>query len=111
LKDTDAFVMIYQVHRDERYFPDPDEFRPERFFPQNNQTERHPYVYIPFSFGKRNCIGQRFALLETKLILANILRNFEFECKQTVSDISPSNEIILRPQNDILFTIKAKKKF
>ena len=48
-------------------------------------------------------------MLEAKLILASLLRNFEIECKQTVADVHPSNELILRPQNDIIFTIKSKK--
>lgn len=101
--------MIYQIHRDERYFPEPDKFKPERFLPQiSNTTERHPYAYIPFSFGKRNCIGQRFAMLEIKLLIATLIRYFEFETNQSISDINPSNELILRPENDIFFLIKTK---
>ena len=101
--------MIYQIHRDERYFPEPEEFKPERFLPQNNSLERHPYVYIPFSFGKRNCIGQRFALLETKLILATVLRSFEIKCNQSISEVNPTNELILRSENDVLFLMQQKK--
>ena len=50
-------------------------------------------------------------MLETKLVLASLLRNFEFECNQKINEINPSNEVILRPENDILFSIKTKKKF
>lgn len=100
--------MIYEIHRDERYYPNPEEFQPERFLPENCEN-RHPFAYIPFSFGKRNCIGQRFAMMELKTIVASILRNFELECNQTIADIKTTNEVVLRPENEILFTLKPRK--
>lgn len=49
-------IIPYALHRDPRYFPDPEEFRPERFMPENSD-KKNAYAYIPFSGGPRNCIG------------------------------------------------------
>ena len=48
LKGSTAIILAYQIHRDEKYFPNPEKFDPERFLPENSK-DRHPYAYIPFS--------------------------------------------------------------
>ncbi|KAJ0050634.1 hypothetical protein NL108_004979, partial [Boleophthalmus pectinirostris] len=54
-KGSNVIIFAYVLHRDPRYFPDPEEFRPERFLPENSMG-RPAYAYIPFSAGLRNCI-------------------------------------------------------
>lgn len=66
------------VHRDHRFFDHPTEYRPERWKDEFENTLT-PGMYFPFAAGPRRCIGDRFALLEAKLILAIILREYELE--------------------------------
>jgi len=57
-KGTVVCIIPFLLHRNPELYPDPEIFKPERFFPENWESRRkHPYGYIPFSAGPRNCIG------------------------------------------------------
>ncbi|KAL7302463.1 hypothetical protein TKK_0005111 [Trichogramma kaykai] len=76
MKKGQALVIpVYGFHTDPRYFPEPEKFDPERFSPEN-KVKIDPYTYLPFGIGPRECIGKRFALMETKIIVINVLKKF-----------------------------------
>ncbi|GIY50883.1 cytochrome P450 3A24 [Caerostris extrusa] len=72
-------VPSYHLHRDpELWGPDANEFKPERFAPEN-KSKIHPMAFQAFGQGPRNCVGMRFALMEAKLALARLLSKYKFK--------------------------------
>ncbi|XP_038072891.1 cholesterol 24-hydroxylase-like [Patiria miniata] len=74
-KGTIVSVSSYVMARMEEYFHDPLQFEPDRFKASDDKSH---YAYFPFSLGSRNCIGQQFALIEARVLLAKLLHRFEF---------------------------------
>lgn len=71
------------LHMDPQYFPDPEKFDPERFNDENKQNI-HPGTYMPFGLGPRSCIASRFALMECKACIFQLVSSFRLEmCEKT----------------------------
>jgi cytochrome P450 len=87
-------ISIYATHRDPRFFPEPEAFRPERWL--DGLEKRLPRgAFIPFGMGSRKCIGSSFALMEATLLLATIARRWRFDLIPDAVPTHPS--ITLRP--------------
>ncbi|CAF1373820.1 unnamed protein product [Rotaria sordida] len=72
-KGTVVHADVYSVHYDRELWGPED---PYIFFPERHKTKRHPMAYLPFGAGPRHCIGIRFALMEMKLLLVQLLRKY-----------------------------------
>ncbi|KAH8287211.1 hypothetical protein KR054_004323 [Drosophila jambulina] len=101
---TNFTLGLYVLLRDPEYFESPNEFRPERF--EGDMPQTHPYAYIPFSAGPRNCIGQKFALLEMKSTVSKLLRYYELLPLGPAP--RPSMNIVLRSANGVHLGLKPR---
>ena len=96
---TTVLMSQWIVHRDSRYFDDPDSFRPERWL--DGLAPRLPsHAYFPFGGGPRRCIGQGFAMMEAALVVATLARRFHFELASSEA-LAPEPLITLRPRGGI----------
>ena len=103
-KGTDVWLCLHRLHRDPRWYPEPEQFRPERWL--RNETQRR-FTYAPFGIGPRVCIGQHFAMAETVLGLASMLRQFRFS--PTCSVPAEVNAwISLRPKESIQLRLEQR---
>ena len=78
------FNVTHIIHTDPTHFVEPEKYHPERFM--MSDKKRHPFSFIPFSAGARNCIGQKFAMVEIKVVMVILLRSFKFKPKQVRLD-------------------------
>jgi cytochrome P450 len=96
---SNVFMSQWVMHRDPRYFDNPEEFNPERWANDFAKT-LPPGVYFPFGAGPRGCIGQGFAIIEAVVLLAMIAQKFQISLIPEYSiELQPS--ITLRPKNGI----------
>ncbi|XP_048349427.1 cytochrome P450 3A29-like isoform X4 [Sphaerodactylus townsendi] len=99
---TVTLIPAYVLHRDPEYWPEPEEFRPERFTKENKES-MDPYVFLPFGAGPRNCIGMRFALLSLKVALIVLLQRYSFRpCKETQIPLELDTKAIMQPTKPIM---------
>ncbi|XP_041674868.1 probable cytochrome P450 313a2 [Drosophila eugracilis] len=89
-------IDIFSAHRNpDHWGPEADNFNPDNFIPENI-GEKHPFAYIPFSRGKRNCIGWRYGTLSSKLALVKILRNFEVSTSFRYEDLDFVDNLVMK---------------
>lgn len=101
-KDTLVLVPVYAIHHDSEYYPNPEEFDPDRFT-EEQIRQRKPYTYLPFGEGPRICIGMRFAMLQIKIGLVVLLQRYRLgvhaKTKEPIK-INPKSPLVT-PKNKI----------
>ncbi|XP_035687518.1 cytochrome P450 3A24-like isoform X1 [Branchiostoma floridae] len=101
-------IPAYAIHRDEEIWPDPEDFKPERFSPEEKES-RDPYAFLPFGSGPRNCIGMRLAQLELRFALAKALQKFRFvPCDKTVIPIRIKNTLSNQIEGGVWLKVEAR---
>ncbi|MEV6307441.1 cytochrome P450 [Streptomyces sp. NPDC051840] len=102
---TRVWSSQWATHRDARWFPEPEEFRPERWDPDSGD-EIPEYAWYPFGGGPRVCLGTRFAMVEAVLILAVLARRFELEVDP--GTVNPVPTLTLQPDREVMATVRAR---
>ncbi|WP_280183845.1 cytochrome P450 [Nocardia cyriacigeorgica] len=95
---ADLSIATWVIHHREDLWPDPERFDPQRFAPDDDQR-RHKLAWMPFAFGPRGCIGQRFAMFEAAIVLAGLAREFEFVTPP--GDLPISADLVLHPTGEV----------
>ncbi|NP_001352494.1 cytochrome P450-6a17-like [Musca domestica] len=76
-RGTLVYIPVDAIQNDEEIYPEPEEFRPECFEPEEMQ-KRHSLTWLPFGEGPRNCIGMRFGKMQVRVLLIALLRDYRF---------------------------------
>lgn len=104
-------VPVHAIHHDEEYYPDPEKFDPDRFT-EEEIAKRPAYTYMPFGEGPRICIGLRFAMLQIKIGLVLLLRQYRFRVNAKTKEpikINPKSPLVV-PKNKIWIDLQRHGK-
>jgi cytochrome P450 len=108
-KDRSILVIPYALHRNKKYWVNPDAFLPERFLPQNRGAII-PGTYIPFGNGPHICAGKHFAQMEALMVMAYLIHRYDFELPYE-QKVEVVHQLTTAPKNQIRMKVKGRWKF
>jgi len=101
---TTLLLSQYLIHRDRTIWDDPETFDPDRFA-DDKQDDRHRYSYFPFGGGARMCIGRELALLEARLILSLVTKDYRLERTEPQREIGTDVAVTMTPNDPITMSL------
>ncbi|XP_039745799.1 cytochrome P450 4d2-like isoform X2 [Pararge aegeria] len=108
-KGTSVLVNIMEMHRNPELYDNPLEFRPERHDTASANSAKNAFSWLAFSAGPRNCIGQKFAMMELKITVASVIKNFTV-LPVDVEEPGLCAELILRSEVGVNIKLKPRNK-
>ncbi|KAF5292052.1 hypothetical protein FQR65_LT11318 [Abscondita terminalis] len=104
-----VLINVIGLHRDPSLYPEPLKFDPDRFL-KEEVAKRHPYSWLPFSGGPRNCIGTKFGFMSMKTMIASVVRKFKFSSRyKRIEDIDLKMKLLLQPVDGFKVSIALRK--
>ncbi|XP_029170357.1 cytochrome P450 9e2-like [Nylanderia fulva] len=110
-KGDTIWIPVYGLHHDPQYFEEPEKFDPERFLGERKKESLNSGAYLPFGLGPRMCIGNRFALMETKVLLFHLLARCDLKtCEKTPSPLKLANDgFNMRPEGGFWLNVSPRE--
>ncbi|RZC35055.1 cytochrome P450 4C1, partial [Asbolus verrucosus] len=104
----DCLVSILHLHRNPEIWEEPLKFKPERFTPEE-MAKRHPYSYLPFSGGPRNCIGFKYATMAVKTVVSTVVKDYRISTDfESVEDIEFIPSAVLKAKGEYRIAIERR---
>lgn len=101
-------ICTYTLHRSaEVWGEDAEKFNPDHFLPENIEN-RHPYAFIPFASGARNCIGEKYAMLSIKIMIINLLKAYKFSTNLKLDELETEMHVTLKLINKFRVSVKPR---
>ncbi|XP_044267668.1 cytochrome P450 4V2-like [Tribolium madens] len=100
-------LFIYALHRNPEYFTDPEKFKPSRFETINGKM---PFAFVPFGAGPRNCMGQKFAMLEMLSVISRIVRTYKILPSIPRHELEVASQVVLISTNGMRMRFKKRIK-
>lgn len=105
--DTDVLISQYVTHRHPEFWDNPEGFDPERHTEENAEG-RPPFAFFPFGGGPRRCIGDNFAMMESRLVLATVAQKYRLQLVPG-HPVVPEPTITLRPLHGLQMTLHPRE--
>ena len=107
-KGWNLLISPWVIHRDPRWFDEPDTFRPERW--ESEGVKNLPTcAYLPFGAGPRQCIGRHFAMMEGVIILASIVQRYRLH-RDLSRPVVPLPLVSIRPKGGLVVTVERRQR-